>query len=222
MKRKIFFCFIILCSVIVCFAQERTTMWPYKYSEFTDGTVYLKDGKTLSVPLNIHLLKSALHYLDKDRIKEATSADIEFVQIGFDKYRMVNKQLMFPLVGDSTGYVAELLLADLEALQESGGAYGSASNTQATRQLSSMEIGGVSRVNHIELKEKKDEGELLPLKIQYFIVTTDEVYPANQKEIRSRLPEEKQAAFKQFVKQHKIKWKQPASLFELLEFLKDL
>jgi hypothetical protein len=197
-------------------------MWPYRYSDFTDGTVYLKGGKTLSAPLNIHLLKSSLHYLEKDQIKEATSADIESVQIGFDKYRMVNNQLMYPLAGDSTDYVAELLLADLEALQESGGAYGSSSNVQATRQLSSLEIGGVSKVNHIELKEKKEDGQLLPLTVKYFIVTGDRVYPATQRAIKAALPEEKQTEFKQFVKKHKIKWKQPASLFELLEFLKDL
>ncbi|GHU69338.1 hypothetical protein FACS189413_08070 [Bacteroidia bacterium] len=196
-------------------------MWPYRYADFQNGTVYFKNGQTFSASLNVHLLKSSLHYLEKEVIKEATSADIESVQIGFDKFRMVNNQLMFPMLGDSTGYVAELLLADLEALTESGGAYGSPSNVQATRKLSSLDIGGVSIVNHIELKEKKGDGSLLPLTIKYYIVTDKAVYPATQKDIKSRLSKEEQAAFKQFVKQHKIKWKKPESLVELLEFLKE-
>ncbi|GHT49341.1 hypothetical protein FACS189440_14910 [Bacteroidia bacterium] len=202
-------------------AQEVTTMWPYIYSDFQKGTVYFKDQQILEAPVNVHLLKSSLHYLDKDQIKEAESSDIVLVQIGSDRYYMRNNQLMRVVTGDSIGFIAELVTADFNALAESGGAYGSSSSVQATRKLSSVEIGGVSITNHVELKSKKDAGSLLPLTKKYYIVTEDQVYPANKKGFESQLPENKRNAFKQFIKQNKIKWNKPESLIALLEFLKD-
>jgi hypothetical protein len=202
-------------------AQNVTTMWPYMYSDFRDGKVYFKDQTTLIAPLNVHLVKSTLHFLDKGTIKEAITSDIVLVQIDFDTYYVRNNQLLHVLAGDSTGFVAELVLADFAALKENGGAYGSSSNVQATRKLSSLEVGGVTITNHIELKNQKENGSMLPLTQKYFIVTTDEVYPATRKDIESKLPDDKREAFKQFIKQHKIKWKQPGSLAVLLEFFKD-
>lgn len=219
MIRRIGCALLILCSTIVVRAQDITTMWPYKYAEFQNGTVYFKDQTTLSTQINVHLLRSALHYLDKEQIKEANASDIAVVSINNDTYYVNNGQLLRAIAGDSTHYVAELVLADFDAIMSSGGAYGSSSNVQATRKLSSMEIGGVSITNHMELKNKKDGGTLLPLFKKFVIVTADTIYTATRKGIESQLPENKKAAFKQFVKENKVKWKDPASLAVLLDFL---
>ncbi|MFC0877364.1 hypothetical protein ACE01N_12260 [Saccharicrinis sp. FJH2] len=221
MKQKVLFFVIALCSVIVSQAQEVTTMWPYIYPDFQEGTVFFKDHQSLRAPLNVHLVNSTLHYLENNDIKEAASDDIKSVLIGKDLYYVSNNQLMHVLSGDSTGFIAELVMADFSALKESGGAYGSSSNVQATRKVTSMDIGGVSIVNHMELKEKKDAGSLLPLTRKYFIVIAGKSYPATRKGIMSQLEKDKQSAFKQFVKQNKIKWKQPESLALLLDFLKN-
>ncbi|MDR0865400.1 MAG: hypothetical protein LBO74_10790 [Candidatus Symbiothrix sp.] len=221
MIRKILFSLVILFGATVSMAQEVTTMWPYIYSDFQKGTVYFKDQQILEAPVNVHLLKSTLHYLDKDQIREAETLDIVLVQIGYNKYYMRNNRLMHVLAGDSIGFVAELVTADFNRLTESGGAYGSSSNVQATRKLSSLEIGGVNITNHVELKSKKDAGSLLPLTKKYFIVTEDQVYPANKKGFESQLPDNKRDAFKKFIKQNKIKWNHPDSLIALLDFLKD-
>src|SRR5690554_1995138 len=158
MKKQIVLSFLIMCCTIGLQAQSITTVWPYKYSDFKDGTVYYTDKKTLSAPLNVHLLKSSLHYLDKDLIKEVNTSDIVLVRMGEDNYYVRNNQLMRVLDGDSTGFVAELVLADMAALTQGGGAYGSSSNVQATRKLSSLEIGGINMTNHMELKSNKDNG----------------------------------------------------------------
>jgi len=221
MKQKVFFFIIGLCVTIAAQAQDVTTMWPYVYPDFKEGVVYFKDHTSLSVPLNVHLLKSTLHYLEGEKIKEAISGDIESIRIENDLYYVCDDQLMRVVDGDSTGFVAELVEADFSALHDSGGAYGSSSNVQATSKLSSMEIGGVSIVNHMELKEKKDAGTLLPLTRKYFVVVDEKVYPANRKAIMSELSKDRKDGFKQFVKQNKIKWKQPQSLMLLLDFLKN-
>lgn len=219
--KKIVLYISILCFTTALQAQDITTMWPYKYSDFRNGTVYFINKKTLSAPVNVHLLKSTLHYLDSDQVKEVTTSEIVLVQIDEDNYFMRDNQLMRVLSGDSTGFVAELVLADFGALTESGGAYGSSSNVQATRKLSSLEIGGISITNHMELKSNKESGSLLPINTKYFIVTPDAVYPATKKGIESQLPDNKKDAFKQFLKQNKVAWKRPESLSALLNFFKD-
>lgn len=211
----------ILCFTTALQAQDITTMWPYKYSDFRNGTVYFINKQTLTAPVNVHLLKSTLHYLDNDQIKEVTTSDIVLVQIGEDHYFMRNNQLMRVLSGDSTGFVAELQLADFSALNESGGAYGSSSSVQATRKLSSLEIGGINITNHMELKSNKESGSLLPLDTKYFIVTPDAIYPATKKGIVSQLPDNKKDAFKRFLKKNKVSWRRPETLHVLLNFFNE-
>lgn len=211
----------IICLTFALQAQNITTMWPYKYSDFRNGTVYFVNKRTLSAPVNVHLLKSSLHYLDHGQIKEVTASEIVLVQIDEDNYYMRDNQLMRVISGDSTGFVAELLLADFDALTESGGAYGSSSNVQATRKLSSLEIGGISITNHMELKSNKDGGSLLPLRKKYFIVTPDAVYTATKKGIESQLPEKRKDEFERFLKKNKVSWRRPESLSVLLKFFND-
>lgn len=211
----------IICLTFALQAQNITTMWPYKYSDFRNGTVYFVNKRTLSAPVNVHLLKSSLHYLDHGQIKEVTASEIVLVQIDEDNYYMRDNQLMRVISGDSTGFVAELLLADFDALTESGGAYGSSSNVQATRKLSSLEIGGISITNHMELKSNKDGGSLLPLRKKYFIVTPDAVYTATKKGIESQLPEDRKDEFERFLKKNKVSWRRPESLSVLLNFFND-
>jgi hypothetical protein len=218
MRKIVVFLFILFLSTGIQ-SQDITTMWPYLYSEFSDGTVYFSNKQTLSAPLNVHLLKSSLHYLDQNEIKEVTTSDIVLVLIKTDTYYVRNNQLMRVLEGDSTGFIAELVLADFNAIHESGGAYGSSSNVQATRKLSSLEVGGINITNLMELKSNKDNGSLLPLKKQYFIVTIDTVYPANRRSIESQLPEDKRKEFRQFVKTNKINWRHPDTLAPLINFL---
>jgi hypothetical protein len=222
MKQAIFFSLMAFANVIAGFTQDITTMWPYKYAEFQTGEVYFTGGQTLSAPLNLHLLKSALHYLDKEQIKTVQSSDLAFVVIGYDKYYVRNDQLLRVMSGDSAVFLAELLLADFDAIMESGGAYGSSSNVQATSKMSSLSIGGINVTNHVELKSKKDSGTLLPIMQKYFFVVNDKVYEASRKRIESQLSAEKKESFKQFIKKHKIKWTQADSLIELLEFLREI
>lgn len=65
---------------------------------------------------------------------------------------------------------------------------------------------------------KKDGGSELPDMQKYYIVTKDTIFPATIKGIESQLQEDKQQEFRRFIKKHKLKWKNPASLIMLLEF----
>jgi hypothetical protein len=206
------------CALWAQGAREVTTMWPYAYPEFVNGTVHFADSATLQAPVNVHLQKSRLHYLDKGAIKEAKTAEIVLVEVGADQYYVRRHELLRVLAGNNRVFLAALTLADFNAITEPGGAYGSSSNVQATRKLSSVEVGGIHVTNHVELTQRRDDGALLPVTVKYFFVTPLDVYPATRKGIAGKLQGERATAFKSFIKQHKIKWNNPESLKTLLAF----
>lgn len=218
MNRFISFIVVLLCSVSA-YSQECTTTWPYLYPAFQDATIYTADGKTLRNKVNVHVRKSTLHYLDGDLIKEAKSEDMLLVTIGDDKYMCVNGQLMKVLGSDKTGFVATLILADFNKLSEPGGAYGSSSNSSATRKLTSLETDNAGKMNHMELWNNKNNGTTLALNYKYYIVTDGTVYEATRKGIGSKLSKTDNEKFKVFLKTNKIEWKNPESLLKLLDFL---
>ena len=211
-------CLLLLLLYFTGHAQDITTMWPYAYPEFVNGTIYFTDSSTLQAPVNVHLQKSRLHYLERGIIKEAKIAEIVLVDVCADKYYVRRNEFLRVLAGNARVFLAALTLADFNAIMESGGAYGSSSNVQATRKLSSIEIGGINITNHVELKSKKDAGSLLQVSVKYYFVTNDEFYPATRKGIAEKLSGERKDAFNRFIKQHKIKWNNPESLKTVLDF----
>ena len=201
-------------------AQDVTTNWPYMYSDFRSGIVHYTSGQKTEALMNIHLLRSRLHFLDNETIKEVQNKDILVVEIGNDKYFAFNDQMLKVISGTQNSFLGELSIADFSTLNESGGAYGASSNTQSTKKLTSLDTNykGTFVTNHIELKNNKDGGVLLPVSKKYYIVTGGEIYLATKKGIESKLSTEEKNRFNAFLKQNKIQWKTPQSLVKLLDF----
>ena len=223
--KKIALILIFILPVVFLYAQDITTNWPYIYSNFTQGKVYYSGGETHEAPMNIHLLKSKLHYVDGNNIKEAQNVDILLVEIGKDKYYSYNGQMIKVLSGNQNSFLGELNLADFSKLDDTGGAYGTSANSQSTKQLSSVEIGrygnyGSINTNHIDMLNNKDGGKLLHVSKEYYIVADGKIYPATKKGIETELVSDDKEAFNAFVKQNKIKWKDADSLAKLLGFLR--
>lgn len=118
------------------------------------------------------------------------------------------------------GFIAKETLIDMAALNATGGAYGSSSNSIATQALSSMEgIGGTrSNMNHMELKNSKDEGQILPLKEKMFLVLPSAVVYAAKKDVSAVYGVDKKA-LNSFLKENKVKWNDPDSLLVLLDYI---
>ncbi len=205
---------------ISAFSQECSTSWPYLYPDFQDGLIYMSGGQTIAHKLNIHVLKGRLHYIDGEMVKEALGKDIIFIEIGKDRYMVVNGDVMKVVGSQEKGFVATHITGDMQKLLETGGAYGSSSTTQATRKLSSIEMAGANQ-NHMELRQNKDNGQAIDLIYKYYIVTNGQVYEATKRGIESQLSPERKAAFKVFLKNNKIKWKDPESLLTLLDFFNE-
>ena len=220
--KKILTSFAIFFIALTVYGQNTVlSTWPYLYPEFANGTAYLNDGKKYEMDMNIHLAKGRLHFIDKGMIKEVNTNDIILVELNGEQFTVLDGNVV-KAVGDlDKGYVAVYTSVDYQRLNESQGAYGITTTNSATMKMSSVDLVGVN-TNHMELRQNKESGREIALKTVYYIVAGGKVCNATKKGIESNLDAAGKAAFKTFQKQHNIKWKDPESLLQLVDFINSL
>ncbi len=201
---------------------EPTTTWPYVYEDFMSGKLVMTTGKVVDGTYNICLDDGKVHFIDGDLVRQASSVEVTSVQIGNDIYVNAFGKMMKVLQKSDKGVVAEDLSIDYAKLNETGGAYGSSSNSIATTALSSLEgIGGTrSNMNHMELKNAKTDGKTLALNRKYYLVFGGKCVYATKRDVQA-MPGVDKAKLKSFLKSHRIKWKDPVSLLVLVDYLAD-
>lgn len=198
---------------------EPTTTWPYLFKEFESGTIYDNSGSATEKPVNIHLAEGRLHFLEGEQIKEAFTGDISTVKIGNSVFINAGGRMMKVLASSENGAVAEDTAIDIQALNSTGGAYGSSSNSMATTALTSVDgIGGTYNTNHMELKNNRDNGKILPLIKKKFLVYGDKVVYAVRKDVEETDGIDRQS-FRTFCKERKIKWNNSESLLSVLDYI---
>lgn len=179
----------------------------------------MNGGNKLYYPMNIHLKNGRLHYVEAGLVKEAKPDDILVIEIGEDRFTIVDGKVMQILARTEKGFVAGHITLDMNSLKSSQGAYGTSTTTESTRKYSSLDIADNIGLRHAEIRMGKDDGQELDIMCKYYIVTGGKVYPANKRQIEKMLPSERIEEFKSFVKANKIKWKKPEKLALLIDFL---
>ena len=200
-------------------AQSPTTTYPYLYPQFTVGRVVMDGGRAEEKKMNIHLRRDALHYLDNDIVKEAFLTDVKAVEIGTDVFVPVMGRMMKAVAKNGKGCVAEEILGDFESSREAAGAYGVPSTSSATMKLTSIQTDAQVNQNYMNILNERDNGVELRLVHNYYVVSPLYKVKATKKDITETLPENRQDAWKDFLKTHKINWKRPQSLLEVVGFL---
>lgn len=200
--------------------HKPTTTWPYLYADFQPGELKKTTGAPIEGTYNIHIYQGTLHFIEDGMIREVLSSQVFSLKIGMDYYANVGGTMMKVLARSDNGFIAQETLADIAALNSTGGAYGSSSNSISTQALSSLEgIGGSrSNMNHMELKNSKDEGQVLPVKDKLYLVMDHAVVFAAKKDVTELYGIDKKAV-NAFIKENQIKWKDPQSLIVLLDYL---
>lgn len=221
MKR--FSAFLACALLTVCAAAQSyspTTTWPYLYSDFTEGEIQTQDGAKKSALLNVSLVRSTLHYIDKEYIKELANGSVYSARIGNDYFINAAGRLMKILAQNDNGYVAESTEIDMARLNSTEAAYGSSSTTLGTMALTSLEgIGATnsnSSLNHMELKNSKEDGKTLPLIQKKYIFVNGKCIYATKKDVSAVADP---ASFKAFLKENKVKWNNPQSLLGVVDYL---
>lgn len=198
---------------------EPTTKWPYLYSEFMSGTVVFTNGLEVKKDLNIHLLYSNIHYLDGDKIIQANANDIAKVMIGDDVFLPMKDLSFAKLVKTDNDYSILLVVkGDIDALFTSKGAYGTNTTTASTNNLSSLQLGGLSNMNHRQLTLEKEMGQVFPVKQEWYFIYDRNELVAKSKEVMKTVSDQK--SFKNFLKEEKLKWNNIEDLNKIMEYLK--
>lgn len=196
------------------------TLWPYVYEDFCPGELVLKNGDKVRASFNIHLQEGELHYLKDDNILFVAIARIKEVTIGSDRYMPSEGKMKRIVSQEGENCLLKSILGDFESLLVGTGAYGASANTQAVRNLSSIEIGGKSIVNHAVLLQNKDGGKELPTIQEYYLFIGGKCVPANKKEVEKSLIVDKEG-WNTFLKENKIKWRKQESLVEVLHYFSE-
>lgn len=203
-------------------AYTPNTQWPYLNENFEEGTVYR--GKDFSsAKFNIHLVDNILHYInpDDDKIYAAKNSEIDSVVIAGVPYTHCQGKMMAIVAKNTRGMVLRYDYADFDALFTQTGAYGTSLNTGSGRNLSSLELAGMSNQRHGLMLQEKHNGKEIGMRKKYYLrIGRIEVY-ANKKAIEEILPTDRKDEWKQFLKKNKIKWSKPESLSLVLNFFEN-
>ncbi len=222
MKRRLIIALVLILSLFDLSAQDfkPTTTWPYLYSDFTEGEIQKYGGTSSKGVYNVHLAKGTLHFVENGMIREALASEVFSVKIGQDYFANVGGTIMKVLARSDNGFIAQETLADFAALNNTGGAYGSSSNSISTQALSSLEgIGGTrTNMNHMELKNSKEDGAVLPVITKVYLVLPRQVVFATKKDV-SDIDGIDKKALGAFLKEKKVKWKNPQDLLVVLDYV---
>lgn len=222
--KRLFSLLLMVFSITLAEAQvyEPNTKWPYLYENFTEGTIFFEGNHKSQTRLNIHLLGNVLHYLDaSERVMQFQDKGITRVEIGSDVYIFSNHKLMKVLTEENHNLVVMSIEADFDALTQGTGAYGSSLNSSASRNLSSLDLGGIDMPELGRLLQNRNDGRVLPLRSRYFFVVYGKQVEASKKGAESLLNAEGLQDWKAFLKQSKIKWKDCESLGNVLHYINE-
>lgn len=219
MKRIMCIAVMLFLSAAGVFAQSPTTTYPYLYDTFTNGTVVMDDGSKEMRQMNVHLREGRLHYIDNGTIKEAFLTDVAAVEIGRDVFLPVFTSVMQVVAKNDNGCVVTEHLGDFEGAISGSGAYGTSASSSATMKITSIQMDSQINQNYMNILNEKSEGMDLELVTAYYIVTPKHKVKATRKDIEEAVPADKAAQLKAYVKEHKVKWKNPQGLLPMVDFL---
>lgn len=211
----------LVCSAVGISAQSPTTTYPYLYDTFTSGTVVMTDGNRESRQMNVHLRAGRLHYLDNGIIKEAYLTDVAAVEIGNDVYLPVFTSVMKVVAKNDNGCVVLQQLGDFEGAISGSGAYGTSASSSATMKLTSVQNDSQVNQNFMNVLNEKDQGMDLKIISAYYVVTPKYKVKAAKSDIQASVPADKAASLNAYVKEKKVKWRNPQSLLSIVDFLSE-
>ena len=217
--RKLLLMILLGCTMSVNAQFVPNTRWPYLYENFSQGTIYFAKNQKSEAQLNIHLLGNTLHYITSDgKIFESSDKDVVRVEIGNDTYWFANHKLMQVMVQRGDCALLKLVYGEFDSMTSGSGAYGSSLNSSASRDLSSLDLGGLNQPELGKMLQERNDGSEIPLETSYYFILGGKVVEANKKAVTETVGASQSDNWKKFLKENKIKWKKEESLISVLGF----
>lgn len=209
-------------SSILALAQDDfipTETWPYKYAEFETGTVKSTSGEVRTYEkLNIYLPNLSLHYVMEDKVMSADMSKVYLVGIGDEVYLNTGGKLRKILIESDNGVVLEESWIDMEEYNSVDIGYGISSRTASAQNVSTLLLENAAQMNRnlTDLVNKRDSKKLV-VRSSLYIRVNGFLYRATLGDVADMMPDKKLA--KKELKKLKIKWKDPASLVAVIDYI---
>lgn len=217
--KKVLLMILLGCTISVNAQFAPNTRWPYLYENFSQGTIYFAKNQKSEAQLNVHLLGNTLHYITQDgKIFESSDKDVIRVEIGNDTYWFANHKLMQVITQEGDCALLKLVYGDFDSMTSGLGAYGSSLNSSASRDLSSLDLGGLNQPELGKMLQERNDGSEIPLETAYYFILGGKVVEANKKAVTETVEVSQSDNWKKFLKENKIKWKKEDSLISVLGF----
>lgn len=217
--KKVLLMILLGCTISVNAQFAPNTRWPYLYENFSQGTIYFAKNQKSEAQLNVHLLGNTLHYITQDgKIFESSDKDVIRVEIGNDTYWFANHKLMQVITQEGDCALLKLVYGDFDSMTSGSGAYGSSLNSSASRDLSSLDLGGLNQPELGKMLQERNDGSEIPLETAYYFILGGKVVEANKKAVTETVEVSQSDNWKKFLKENKIKWKKEDSLISVLSF----
>ena len=217
--KKVLLMILLGCTISVNAQFAPNTRWPYLYENFSQGTIYFAKNQKSEAQLNVHLLGNTLHYITQDgKIFESSDKDVIRVEIGNDTYWFANHKLMQVITQEGDCALLKLVYGDFDSMTSGSGAYGSSLNSSASRDLSSLDLGGLNQPELGKMLQERNDGSEIPLETAYYFILGGKVVEANKKAVTETVEVSQSDNWKKLLKENKIKWKKEDSLISVLGF----
>lgn len=229
MRKLLLSCFIVLICGQLLNAQttniteKPTTNWPFFFNDFVDAKVFLNDGleKYTETKINVNFFSGEVQYLDasktihilenKDDVKEINVQDgMNFVFVDEFAQLLVSKNDKYMLTKRFKGKMSDV--------EESSGAYGSTTQSQAVDAINQKLIGGVTNFNYPSMFETRNEGTSFEPEVKYFLSGTDFSITMSKRGLTKHFkPDAKKIS--SYIKEEKISFKDEQDLIKLLLYI---
>lgn len=194
-------------------SEKITDKWPYLYQEFHEGILYFDGVKKSKANFNIDLVNQVVNYFEEDGKIKTVSKSVSIDSLVLDEVKFIKSDDMIYQILSEEGNLSLLkkIRIDLNALKESGGAYGSGSSTSATTNLTSVDVSNYTGVAYEVVKLEKGKGKPFDMITGYYLSTdhNQDFQRASKKTFSQAFPD---SDVKGIIKANKMKLKNESHL----------
>ena len=215
MRRFALIITILLLATLKVTAQEITSSITV-YPDFRPATVYMTNGRKMSIPLaNIFLKNSALLYMSGDNIKEANMKTLLRVEFEDRAYIRIDSMLAYQVdtLGDNALFRANVI--DIKAYKQSRANSANITNLDLsflTDTSSSLSYNTIDATDKSELQ--------FPLVPVYFYRLDNTFVRVHERNLKRALPKEKRRIMESVMNMPDFNWSNEKYLMMILEKIK--
>lgn len=211
MKTKVLLVFIGLmignwANAQITYSEKVTDKWPYMFDEFHQGILYYNSSKASKAMFNIDIANQKFIFFEEDNlIKNVNDAFIiDSLVLDFATFVLHEQSIYEVLEKNSSSALLKRIRIDVNALNETGGGYGTGSATDATTRLTSIDVVTYTNVPYDVVKLEKNKGKIFDLITGYYLLDIEKksIERANNKSFALTFPN---ADIKKIMKANKLK-----------------